>query len=132
MSEAGSTEKQKEEAMQLLAQQHEEIDKYAKAAQEELENKQKLEMKLKALEQRVVHGGENMVEKMSELKKLAKATKAELEVQRYDCGPGMAPGCYLRPTGYEQYYKISVLYMTRGPSCKGLHMVGPRQWFPYR
>ena len=34
----------------------------------------------------MVHGGENMVEKMSELKKLAKATKAELEVQRCDRG----------------------------------------------
>jgi hypothetical protein len=84
LSEAGSTERQKEEAMQLLAQQHEEIERYAKAAQEELDNKQQLEKKLKALEQRVVHGGENMIEKISELKQLAKATKAELEVQRYD------------------------------------------------
>lgn len=101
LSEAGSTEKQKEEAMQQLAQQHEEIDKYAKAAQEELENKQKLEKKLKALEQRVVHGGENMVEKMSELKKLAKATKAELEVQRCACAANSsrcraAPDCHCK------------------------------------
>jgi hypothetical protein len=37
------------------------------------------------MEARVLHGGENLVDKMSDLKKLAKATKAELEVKQ--CAP---------------------------------------------
>lgn len=83
MTEAGATAQQKEAAMQQLAEQHEQIEKYAQTVEQELENKLKIEQKLKSLEKRVLHGGENMVEKMSELKKLAKATKAELEVQRW-------------------------------------------------
>eukprot|EP00892_Ulva_mutabilis_P004653 jgi/Ulvmu1/255/UM001_0259.1 len=82
MTEAGSTAQQKEAAMRQLAEQHEQIEKYAQAVEQEMENKTKIEQKLKSLEKRVLHGGENMVEKMSNLKKLAKATKAELEVQR--------------------------------------------------
>jgi hypothetical protein len=93
MTEAGSTEKQKQEATSLLEKQHEEIEKYAKAAEAELESKHAIEQKLKSLEKRVLHGGENMVEKMSELKKLAKATKAELEVQR--CTSSSI--CFCRP-----------------------------------
>lgn len=83
MTEAGTTAQQKEAAMQQLADQHEQIEKYAQAMEQELENKLKIEQKLKSLEKHVLHGGENMVEKMSDLKKLAKETKAELEVQRW-------------------------------------------------
>lgn len=79
--------------MQQLAEQHEQIEKYAQAVEQELENKLKIEQKLKSLEKRVLHGGENMVEKMSELKKLAKATKAELEVQRW----GLLGTLYAQP-----------------------------------
>lgn len=93
MTEAGATAQQKEAAMQQLAEQHEQIEKYAQTVEQELENKLKIEQKLKSLEKRVLHGGENMVEKMSELKKLAKATKAELEVQRW----GIRSALYAQP-----------------------------------
>lgn len=89
MAEAGATAQQKEAAMQQLADQHEQIEKYAQTVEQELENKLKIEQKLSSLEKRVLHGGVNMVEKMSELKKLAKATKAELEVQRWGDVGGM-------------------------------------------
>lgn len=82
MTQAGSTAQQREAAMRQLAEQHEQIEKYAQAVEQELESKTQIEQKLKSLEKRVLHGGENMVEKMSDLKKLAKATKAELEVHR--------------------------------------------------
>ena len=82
MSEAGSTTKQKEEAQAYLNKQKEEIGKYAEAVQKELQGKERIEAKLKAMEERVLHGGENMVEKVSELKKLAKETKADLDVAR--------------------------------------------------
>jgi hypothetical protein len=84
ISEAGATEQQKAEAQRLLADQHDEISRYADAVQMELESKAKIEEQLRKMESRVLHGGENLVDKMSELKKLAKETKAELDVKRYD------------------------------------------------
>ena len=85
MSEAGATAQQKREAQLLLEQQHDEIDRYADAVRTELENKSKLEERLKAMESRVLVGGENLVDKMSDLQKLAKETKAEIDVKR--CAP---------------------------------------------
>lgn len=82
LSEAGATEQQKAEAQRLLADQHDEISRYADAVKMELESKAKIEEQLRKMESRVLHGGENLVDKMSELKKLAKETKAELEVKR--------------------------------------------------
>jgi hypothetical protein len=57
--------------------------RYAEAVKKEMEVQEKIAQKLKAMEARVLHGGEDMVEKMSHVKKLAKETKAELDAKRY-------------------------------------------------
>ena len=51
----------------------------------ELEQNAKLQDRLDKMEARVLHGGENMVDKNSQLKQLVEATEAQVEVQR--CAP---------------------------------------------
>jgi kinesin family protein 3/17 len=82
VSEAGVSEKVKEEAQKLLAKQHDEIAKYAEAMREEMASKAKLEEELQKMEARVLHGGVNLVDKMSQLKQMEQQTLADLDVQR--------------------------------------------------
>jgi kinesin family member 3A len=84
VSEAGVSEKVREEAQKLLEKQHDEISRYADAITEEMVSKAKLTEDLKMMEARVLHGGVNLVDKMSQLKKMEQQTLADLDVQR--CG----------------------------------------------
>jgi hypothetical protein len=84
VSEAGVSEKVREEAQKLLEKQHDEISRYADAITEEMVSKSKLTEDLKMMEARVLHGGVNLVDKMSQLKKMEQQTLADLDVQR--CG----------------------------------------------
>jgi hypothetical protein len=111
MSEAGVSERAKQEAEAQLARQRADFERLAAAAAAEAAEKARIEARLAQVQERVLHGGENLVEKMSALKRLAKATRAKLEVQRCVAASQLYLG--LRPREQEKPNAHSGLALPR-------------------
>jgi uncharacterized protein YPO0396 len=105
MAAAGTTAAQRREAQALLEQQHGEIARYAAAISADLEAKAALEAELEKMEARVLHGGENLVDKMSKLREMTKAASAELKAKR--CAPPAGWSMHAQPNS--QLTSLSLL-----------------------
>jgi len=82
MADSSQTEEARRRAKDALRKQHEEMQALTKQLEEEKNEKDMLEAKIKAMESKVLQGGVNLLEKVDELKKKSEDLKREAAVRK--------------------------------------------------
>ncbi|GBF89159.1 kinesin-II motor protein [Raphidocelis subcapitata] len=82
MAESGRTEEQRRALRDALRRQLESMAALQAAAEAEKREQSELLTRIAAMEEKVLHGGVNLLERVDELKARSAATKAEMEVAR--------------------------------------------------
>uniref|UniRef100_A0A061S6B5 Kinesin-like protein n=1 Tax=Tetraselmis sp. GSL018 TaxID=582737 RepID=A0A061S6B5_9CHLO len=80
--EAGSTQEERAQAEAALLAQHQEIQKLSEQMQKEQKEQEELSKKIKAMESKVLVGGENLLEKAELLEAEAQEAEKRLEAQK--------------------------------------------------
>jgi kinesin family protein 3/17 len=83
-AETGSTDKERKQAEKALAAQAAEIERLSLEMNEEMREQQELEQKIRAMESKVLHGGENLFEKHEQLEAEAKEAEERLAAQKLE------------------------------------------------